>query len=352
MRKSEPKNAGDGRIPDISSEARLVEIRREAEARGTVKSGGIRPAGAPFPAASPETGYYGIPLLKQPAWTWEIPLYFFVGGASGAAGVIGAVANYAGAERKLVRDAEWIAAAGTILSPILLISDLGKPSRFLNMLRVFKPQSPMSVGVWTLMGFSGGASAAAFAGFLQDRYCPSLPLRALENAGHLASLAFGLPFSNYTGVLIGATVVPVWNENAGSLPGHFGASGLGAAVGILELMGNDESRALQLLGIGAAAVECWKGWEIESKSKPVLEPLKRGASGMTIRASGLLSGPMPLALRLLSSIAGGKRSARLRRYAAVLSIAGSLLTRIGWIYAGHISARDWRLPLEIKKSET
>src|SRR5581483_3986325 len=134
-------------VPDNASERRLVEIRREAETKGMVTAKGIRPGGAPFPIASPETGYYGIPLLKKPAWTWEIPLYFFVGGAAGAAAVVGAVADYSGADRKLVRDARWIAAAGTVLSPALLIADLGRPARFLNMLRVFKPQSPMSVGV-------------------------------------------------------------------------------------------------------------------------------------------------------------------------------------------------------------
>lgn len=336
-----------GRHPDAQSEQRLAEIRREAELRGLVNAGGICPAGAPFPAASPETGYYGIPLLKEPAWTWQIPLYFFVGGAAGAAAVIGGVANYTGADRKLVRDAQRIAAAGAVISPVLLIADLGKPSRFLNMLRVFKPQSPMSVGVWVLMGFSGGASAAAFAGYLQDRFGPSLPLRILENAGQAAALAFGLPFSNYTGVLIGATAIPVWNENVGHLPSHFGASGLSAAVGLLELMGNDRSRALQTLGLGAAIAECWEGWRIESKAKPNLEPLKRGTSGAIVRTGGMLSGPVPLALRVLSSIAGGKRSRVLRRCAAVSAIAGSLLTRLGWIYAGHVSARDWRVPLNI-----
>ena len=66
---------------------------------------GIRPAGAPFPVASPETGYYGIPLLKQPAWTWQIPLYFFAGGAAGSAAVLGAVARWIGGDRGLARDA-------------------------------------------------------------------------------------------------------------------------------------------------------------------------------------------------------------------------------------------------------
>src|SRR6266566_3732172 len=187
------------RIPaptrDSLKEYRLVDIRREAETKGTVAAKGIRPGGAPFPVASPETGYYGIPLLKKPAWTWEIPLYFFVGGAAGASAVVGAIASYTGADRKLVRDARWIAAAGAVISPALLISDLGRPSRFLNMLRVFKPQSPMSVGAWTLLGFSAGASATAFAQFLGDRYGSSCPVRVMERAGQAASLAFGLPFS-------------------------------------------------------------------------------------------------------------------------------------------------------------
>src|ERR1700740_3251814 len=190
---------------DLHRERRLDDIRREAETRGQLEVISKRPAGAPFPQASPENGYYQIPLLKQPPWTWEIPLYFFVGGAAGAAAVIGAIADYTGADRDLVQHARWVAAAGSVISPALLIADLGRPERFLAMLRVFKPQSPMSVGVWTLLGFSSGAAAACFAGYLSDRVAPTLPIRVLENAGQAASLAFGLPFSNSTGVLIGAT---------------------------------------------------------------------------------------------------------------------------------------------------
>ena len=82
-----------------ASEARLAEIRREAEMRGAAQGSGVRPANAPFPKASPETGYYGLPALKAPQWTWEIPAYFFAGGAAGAAAVIGAVGNLTGADR-------------------------------------------------------------------------------------------------------------------------------------------------------------------------------------------------------------------------------------------------------------
>jgi hypothetical protein len=329
-----------------SREQRLEAIRRDAEQKGQLQIISGRPAGAPFPQASPENGYYQIPLLKEPPWTWEIPLYFFVGGAAGAAAVVGAIADYTGANRELVRHARWIAAAGSVISPALLISDLGRPERFLAMLRVFKPQSPMSVGVWTLVGFSTGAAAAAFAGYLRDRYGSSLPLRVLENAGQAASLVFGLPFSNYTGVLIGATAIPAWNRNAGNLPLHFGASGLSAAVGILELLGHRKSRALQALGLGAAIFETLEGALLESRSHASLKPLKHGPSGWVTRAGGALAGPIPLLFRTASLFASRKRSEPLRRWASWSSVAGSLLTRFGWIYAGHASARDWKIPLE------
>jgi hypothetical protein len=328
-------------------EQRLLGLRHQAELRGQITGGGLRPSGAPFPMASPETGYYGIPLLKEPSWTWEIPLYFFVGGVAGAAAVVGAIASYTGADRKLIRDARWIAAAGAVISPALLVSDLGRPERFLNMMRVFKPRSPMSVGVWTLLGFSAGAGAAAFAGCMRERYGPSLPLRVLENAGQAASLAFGLPFFNYTGVLIGATAIPVWNENAGNLPLHFGASGVSAAVGMLELMGHEKSRALEALGLGAAVIECWEGWRIESRQRRGLDPLKHGSSGALVRTGGALSGPVPAALRVLSLVTRRDRSRRLRRWASLSAVTGSLLTRMGWIHAGQVSARDWREPLGI-----
>lgn len=335
---------------DTGREQRLEEIRREAERRGQLQVVGTRPSGAPFPQASPEHGYYEIPLLKRPPWTWEIPLYFFVGGAAGAAAVIGAIADYTGADRKLVRDARWIAAAGSVISPALLIADLGRPERFLAMLRVFKPQSPMSVGVWTLLGFSGGAAATAFAEFLTERYGRSVPVRVMENAGQAASLAFGLPFANYTGVLIGATAIPVWNHNISDLPLHFAASGLGAAVGMLELMGHRRSRALQALGLGAALFETWEGIRIESRAHPQFAPLKQGTSGWITRTGGMLSGPLPTALRALSLFGKGQTARSLRRWAAWSAIAGSLITRIAWIRAGHQSAQDWKLPLENKKN--
>ncbi len=170
--------------------------------------------------ASPETGYYGVPLLKQPPWTWQIPIYFFAGGAAGSASVIGAVARWIGHDRELARDCRYVAAAGTALSTALLMSDLGRPARFLAMMRVIKLQSPMSIGAWTLAVFGTFSAAAAFAELLDGRF-PLWPVRIGGDLAEGVSALAGLPFSNYTGVLIGASVIPVWNENVSSLPIHF-----------------------------------------------------------------------------------------------------------------------------------
>jgi len=330
---------------DLRRERNLEEIRVQAEAARQLQIVG-QPEKPSFPGATPENGYYGLPVLKKPPWTWQIPLYFFVGGAAGAAAVIGAMADYTGADRELVRHARWIAAAGSVISPALLIADLGRPERFLAMLRVFKPQSPMSVGVWTLLGFSSGAAATAFADFLTLRYGQSIPLRVLENAGQAASLAFGLPFSNYTGVLIGASAIPVWNRNATDLPLHFAGSGLGAAVGMLELMGHGKNRALNALGLGAALFESMEGVRIEVRSHPDLSPLKHGTSGLVTRAGGVLSGPVPALLRAGSLFSSRRRSQSLRRWAAWSAIAGSLITRFAWMHAGRQSVKEWKPPVQ------
>jgi hypothetical protein len=331
---------------DWARESRLFEIRHEAERKGYVDADTVPVPAAPFPKASPETGYYGINLLKEPQWSWEIPPYFFVGGAAGSAAVLGLMANWVGGDKELARDCRLLAAGGAITSSALLISDLGRPARFLAMLRVFKPQSPMSVGAWTLAAFGSFSGAAAFAQIAADRY--GLPVRIPGNIAEVFSAAAGLPFSNYTGVLIGASVIPVWNEHIHSLPIHFGMSGLSSAVGILELMGH-ENTALNTLGIGAAAVETLEGVNIEVSRKPAENPLKHGTSGFITRLGGVLSGPVPLALRIAAAFAGPRRSVKLRRVAAASSIAGSMLTRIAWVHAGHVSARDWRLPLEVRE---
>ncbi len=327
-------------------EQRLLEIRREAEETGTPQLKVASPLPA-SPAASEQNGYYGTPILKRPQWTAEVPVYFFVGGLAGAASLIAAVGRLSSADVRLIRHSRWLAAIGGAISPALLIADLGVPSRFLNMLRVFKIQSPMSVGSWTLVAFSNSAAATAVLGEFERRR-PNRAVRVLADATQVVSALSGIILSTYTGVLVGATAIPAWNEHVATLPIHFAASGVASAAAILELSGND-SEALNRMALGAAAVETAMGASIELTSKPGTKALRGGISGLTMRAAGLLSGPLPLALRLLSMNGNGRRRG-LRRAAAISSLAGSLLTRWAWVHAGKSSAADLSVPLQLETS--
>jgi len=329
---SEVRTARTETAPEMDREQRLVLIQSQAMDFTPSEVSTV-------PRASAANGYYGLPMVKEPSWSWEIPVYLFVGGAAGAAGLIGAVAHYTGGSRTLVRDARRISFAGAVISPALLISDLGRPERFLAMLRVFKPQSPMSVGVWVLMGFSAGTTAANFGAWLHRNSSFAGLSRAMQHLGDAVALIFGLPLSTYTGVLIGATVIPAWSRNVAMLPAHFGASGLGACVGMLELMGH-ETPALQALGIGAAIAETGMGAAIELNPDPAVEPLKHGPSGWLIRLGGVLSGPVPLVLRTISLFSKRRSKSKLRKYAAISAVVGSAITRSAWIHAGHVSARQ------------
>jgi len=300
------------------------------------------------PHASGETGYYGLPLLKKPVWTWEVPLYFFVGGAAGAASIIAATAEWTDADVTLVRDAEWIAAAGGAVSAALLTADLGRPERFLNMLRVFKPQSAMSVGSWTLTAFSSTSSASAFAAAMDRRLGGSAPVRLVHDVAAPAAALLGTVMSTYTGVLVGATAIPVWNRNVRLLPAHFGASGLASAVAILEWLGHEDA-ALQRLGIAAAAIETATGAIIELRGRDTTEamaPLREGVSGALTRTGGILSGPVPLICRAL-----GERHRSFRRVAGLSALAGALITRLAWIAAGRASAADPAVSLALPAVE-
>jgi formate-dependent nitrite reductase membrane component NrfD len=342
---AEPTPSKYGRGVPLAREERLRQIRLEAESAGVAYGNVIRPAGAPIPNASAERGYYGLPALKAPPWRAEIPAYLFAGGAAGAAAVIGCAAGLlTPSDRQLIRDARWLAAIGGAISPALLVKDLGIPSRFLNMLRVFKVQSPMSVGSWTLVAFSSSAGAAAFAHLFAHR---GGSLRFVENAAGLMSALFGLGLATYTGVLIGATAIPAWYENVKILPIHFAASGLGAGVSMLELKGHASNRALTMLGIASALTETAIGVSLEANKKRALAPLKTGKSGWITRLGGVLSGPLPLILRLMAGSSTTERSIRLRRVAAASMVAGSLLTRQAWVQAGRVSAKDPTVPLAL-----
>lgn len=315
-----------------ATEERLDELRRTATEAANLSSP------APAPAETPNTAgqdsYYNLPALKAPVWTWEVPLYFFIGGIAGVSACIAFAAQLFHAAFPLIRLSLWMALIGGAICPILLIADLGKPSRFLNMLRVFKIQSPMSVGVWVLVAFSNCALLSVVCIELIARGHANSAITALLSSGQAAGALTGLLLAGYTGVLIGATAIPVWFENRTLLPAHFLASGLGASSGILELAGF-LIPATQTLGYVASSVETLVGIVLELRKHRAEAPLHQGGSGWLLRISGFAAGPGALLLRFFAGATPAGRYA-----AAACFLVGALLSRFGWVWAGRVSARD------------
>ncbi len=265
-----------------ATEERLEEIRKAAGENAqapaaTQQAGGVQ-------SALRGESYYGLPVLKAPVWTWEVPLYFFVGGIAGVSACIGFAAQLFHGDPALIRVALWMALIGAAICPVLLIADLGRPARFLNMLRVFKLQSAMSLGAWILAAFPNCALLAVV--------CFELNLRGYANPltisllwiGEASGAVTGLLLASYTGVLIGATAIPVWSENRTLLPIHFLTSGLGCSAGILELAGF-LIPATKILGFVASGIETVIGIDLEVRKKPVDAP----ALSRQVRMAGCVS---------------------------------------------------------------
>ncbi|PYK11776.1 MAG: hypothetical protein DME65_06205 [Verrucomicrobia bacterium] len=231
----------------MADERRLEQLREQAWEKGVVSDRGVDVAGGPIPHKLPTSsssdgpGYFGEPVVRPPVWTWEIPVYFFLGGLSGMSAVI-ALIGLVFHHGDVTRAAMWLAAIGAILSPILLIMDLGRPRLFLNMLRVFKYQSPMSIGAWILLVFGSCAVPGLIALELHHRQIFTGGfdhfLQIAASLLILGSAFWGMFLGTYTGVLLAATAIPAWFLHRTVLPIHFGVAGLGSAAALLELLGH------------------------------------------------------------------------------------------------------------------
>jgi formate-dependent nitrite reductase membrane component NrfD len=315
----------------MTSEKRLEELREEAWKDGVVADRGVDVAGGPIPR---KPGYFGEPVVRPPVWTWEVPLYFFFGGLAGMSAVI---ATFAAMFHHVdvARTAMWVAVVGgAVLSPILLIMDLGRPHLFLNMLRVFKHRSAMSMGAWILSAFGACVVPGLIA--LELHAHQTFPgtidqlLRIAAGVLIFGAAIFGTLLATYTGVLIGATAIPAWFLHRTLLPIHFGTAGLGCAVGLLELLGH-RTPALNFLGYYAAGVEtALLIWLSLDKHGTADRAIHEHGSGWWIRISETLTGPLALLLRLFGFVP----------FAAVSFLTGALVSRFGWIVVGKVSGSD------------
>jgi len=274
------------------------------------------------------------PMMHGPVWTWEVPLYFWFGGIASGSAFVALACDLAGDSRS-ASIARRMALGAVLPSPALLVMDLGRPLRFLHMLRIFKPRSPMSMGVYALVSFSALAAGSVALDLVGAR-------RAAQLVGGLNAVVGGY-LGSYTGVLLAATAVPVWARSRLFLGPVFvcTATATGAAATRLALVaaglpvGHPTRNALGRVETGAMAAELLLSQLNEARLGDLRPALEEGRTGRLFSAAKwLVRGG--LALRVLR----GPGGPRVHHVASVLYLLAGLLFRYAWVGAGRRSAED------------
>lgn len=314
----------------------MSEVRRRRRSSGD---------GAPVVPDATFTSYYGRPVLKAAPWQHDIPAYLFLGGLAAGSALLGAGADLTG--RPALRRAGRFGAFGAILlSLAALVHDLGRPGRFLNMLRTVKLTSPMSVGTWILSSFAplAGMAAAAELRHLLPRPIGRL-LGVLGRPAGLGAAVLAPPVASYTAVLLADTATPAWHDAYRELPLVFAGSAAAASGGLGMLAAPTEqaapARRLALLG---AAGELAAERAMESSLGVTAETLHRGHAGALLRASRALTAGGALVAGAVEVATWAGRSGRITRAGSALAgaalLGGSAATRFAIFAAGQESARD------------
>jgi hypothetical protein len=273
--------------------------------------------------------YYGRPILKEPTWkTPDVPLYLFLGGLAGCSALLAEGAAATG-RPELERVTRLAAAGGAAAGTVALVHDLGRPERFLNMLRVFKPTSPLSVGSFILAPFSALSGAAA-----ASNVTGQLPRLGRLAGGGAAAL--GPPLATYTAALVANTAVPAWHEAHRELPFVFGGSGAQAAGGLaMLLVPVDQAGPARRMALAGAAIEIVAAESIVLRRGLVAEPYRTGAPGRLMRIARNCT-----VVASAATVVAGRRSRVLSAVAGATYVAASVTTRFGVFEAGLASARD------------
>jgi len=307
-------------------------------------------------------GYYDYPVVRRPVWTWEVPAYFWLGGMGAGAFITASLAEAFGSadDRRAASNGYYIAAAALVPCAPLLIADLGRPERFHHMLRIFKPLSPMNLGAWTLTGLTPvaiarAASHAADTGLLRGplrALAGLLPRRLLELTGSL----LGLTLAGYSGVLLGATNVPLWAKSK-LLGGVFMASALSSGSAAVTLQAANrrapDATLRRLAAVESAAslgeMAIITGYLLQSGR--AARPLTTGRFARSFWIGAIGAGTLlPLLLHRLTLRRHGRSLQSLSTAAALCSMAGSLALRWSIFEAGKESSEDQAASFDLSKA--
>lgn len=282
-----------------------------------------------------QLGYYGKNIVKPHVWKPHfIGTYFFLGGLAGTAATLALGARWR-RNHELARAGLVCAAGGAAMSSVLLIADLGRPERFINMLRVVKVTSPMNVGTWILSAFGASVTLAAACDLMGRR------TSGVAKCAEFIAGLMGLPLSVYTAVLVSDTATPVWFEGREFLPFLFAAgaaSSAGAATSFF--VSGNSGRAARRLAFFGSAFELAIHHRMIEELGPLGEAYRTGrphalsSLGMFCNGVGALLSQAPGVPPLF------------RRAGAVLTMAGALCERLAVLEAGRVSALDPKYVLE------
>ncbi|MGO4120718.1 NrfD/PsrC family molybdoenzyme membrane anchor subunit [Arthrobacter sp. YAF16] len=326
--------------------------RRAGGKRGTGRrDGGDGSREMPMVPEPEFTSYYGRPVVKPAPWTEDVAAYLFLGGVAAGSALLGLGGQLTG-RPTLRRNARLSALTAASMGTVALLKDLGRPERFLNMLRTIKLTSPMSVGSWILSAFSVGAavSAAAEVDRMTGARLPLGPLRnllyAVEGPAGFEAAFFAGPLAAYTAVLLGDTATPTWNAAHEELPFVFVSSAALASAGLAMITTPVQeagpARKLAVLGVMGDVVAMRV---MEHRMDPVVaEPLHQGKAGVMLKWSERLA-----AAGGLGALLGGRNRA-VAAASGLALLAASGLTRFGVFEAGLASARDPRYTIEPQKN--
>ena len=285
------------------------------------------------------TSYYGRPIVKASPWKAEIPAYMFFGGVAAGSSLLAAGGDLTG--RPALRRAGRLSAlVGLSATMFTLVHDLGRPSRFLNMLRVAKLTSPMSVGTWILSAYgpiAGVAAVAELVDLVPARRRPPLSgfVSALGRPAGLVAALTAPPVAAYTAVLLADTATPSWHEAYRELPFVFVGSAAAASGGMGMLAApTAQAGPARRMALGGALLELAAEQRMESSMGITAEPLHQGKAGRLMKASKALT-----VAGALGSVLG-RRSRLGSAVSGAALMAGSVCTRFGIFEAGQESARD------------
>lgn len=274
------------------------------------------------------------PFIHAPVWSWEVATYFWFGGMASGAAFVGLACDTAGDHRSAAI-ARKVVLGAVAPAPVLLVADLGRPERFLNMMRIFKPRSPMNTGAWCLVAFSG-SGALAVAADLGGR------AKAARALGALTAL-FGSYLGSYTGVLLACTAVPVWARSRTILGPAFvaTATATGAAATRLVLVasglphGHPTRRALGTIETASMLTELSLSALGERRLGDAAEALRAGRPGIYFRTGKSLVA-VGISLRLIARRTGPRE----HELASFMYLAAGLAFRLAWVSAGKASAAN------------